>query len=462
MTTMIWKVCLPLLLCLLLHVRLGAQMATVAVETQSADDVARWIEQLNADEFLVREEATVRLVAVGAPVIEPLLAAIREDGRRPEVNLRAVYVFKRLALAGDDQLAEASRQALEKVAAMRLGTATQKATETLASLQFIRQVRAFDALVKLGAKTIPENTQHMSYVEGFEFGEQWRGSADDLARLRYLPQLRTMLMSGEQVNDDWLDHLSHVDQLMALTVHRASISGQGIERLVPLQNLRWIEIRYAPIGDESVEILSKLGAANYLRLYGTNISPQGAERLRQALPMTDVDVRAGAFLGIGGDVHPLGVQIREVREDSSAHAAGLLQGDIIVTYEGKRVDDFKGLTALIALNRPKDEVAIQFVRNAESVAVSRLRRDTEPLGITAQPHGLGCEVTDVVAQSFALQVGVRKGDVIHRLNNIPLQDVAHLERLFAAVPQGEPVMIDFARRLDLRTIRVVLGEFQKN
>jgi S1-C subfamily serine protease len=137
-----------------------------------------------------------------------------------------------------------------------------------------------------------------------------------------------------------------------------------------------------------------------------------------------------------------------------------LQSDIVVTYEGQRVGDFDGLTALIALNRPKDVVTLQFVRNPEAVAVSRIRREEEPLGITAKNHELGCEVTEVAANSYAAAVGIQKGDVIHRLNNAPLENFQHLEKLFTAQAVGDPVMIDFARRLQLRTLQVELGEFR--
>src|SRR4029079_7308504 len=125
-----------------------------------------------------------------------------------------------------------------------------------------------------------------------------------------------------------------------------------------------------------------------------SITPDGAAELQNRFGRgVEVDHRLGAFLGISAGIHPLGCMITEVRAKTAASGAGLMLGDIIVTYSGSRVYDFEGLTKLISLNRPKDEVELQFVRNVEIRSGIRVKRDTDKLGIVGQDHPLGSEVT---------------------------------------------------------------------
>jgi S1-C subfamily serine protease len=246
---------------------------------------------------------------------------------------------------------------------------------------------------------------------------------------------------------------------LILEVNRASISSQGIVHLRNAASLRLIEIRYVPLADDAVPELMKLTAATHMKLYGTQITPEGADRIQRALPTTIVDVRAGAFLGIGGDVHSLGVIVLDVRDRTSAQAAGLLQGDVIVTYEGQRVEDFTGLTALIAKNLPKDVVTIQYVRNPELRAATRVRHEGDVLGIEGEAHVVGCKITKVAEDSLASQLGLRPGEVVFRLNDTAVQSPEHLAQLFAAIRVGEPLLVEFAPRLEVRTARVELGEW---
>jgi hypothetical protein len=441
-----------------------AQQPPAAAEPPSEaaatnDEIARWIEQLDADEFLEREDATEKLVLAGTRVIHPLLAAMQAQSR-PELNIRAVYVFKQLALADDGNIEETARQALEKVASLRMGTATQKANETLAALSVIRQQRAFEALVKLGAKTEPDNIHQVEYLEWLEIGEQWKGSDEDLGRLQWLPNVSRIRLRGDKVNDKWLEYAARVPNLVILEVNRATISAQGIANLRNAASLRLVEVRYAPLADDAVEQLMTLTAATHMKLYGTQITPAAAERLQKALPTTIIDVRAGAFLGIGGDVHSLGVIILDVRDDTSAQSAGLLQGDVIVRYEGQRVEDFTGLTALIAKNLPKDVVTIQYVRNPEPRVATRVRSEkNQTLGIQGEAHVIGCKIAKVEENSLASELGLRAGEVIFRLNDTAVENPEHLEQLFAAIPLGEAVVLEFAPRLDVRSAKVTLGEW---
>jgi hypothetical protein len=101
--------------------------------------VANLIQQLDADEFSLREEASRRLLALGTEAVPELAKAAQH--RNMEVSTRAFDIFKSFVVAEDAVLQAKSRQALKEIAALRdtaeknkddaLATAAATATEIL-------------------------------------------------------------------------------------------------------------------------------------------------------------------------------------------------------------------------------------------------------------------------------------------------------------------------------------------
>jgi S1-C subfamily serine protease len=108
-----------------------------------------------------------------------------------------------------------------------------------------------------------------------------------------------------------------------------------------------------------------LKSASEIKVYGTAMSKQGAERLAEALTGAKVDHREGGFLGVGCQPHPLGCLVALVRPQTAAAKAGLTPGDVIIKYGGKATPDFERLTELISANRPGDTVALEYLRGSE-------------------------------------------------------------------------------------------------
>jgi S1-C subfamily serine protease len=134
-----------------------------------------------------------------------------------------------------------------------------------------------------------------------------------------------------------------------------------------LKNLRTLTVLYCPIGDAAVESLGAMGGLAALRLYGTGVTTEGKDQLVQSLRGTRVDVRRGAFLGIGCDPTQPGCVIYTVRPNTAAEKAGLQIGDLIEKYEAQPVQNFEELTAAIARNGPGDVVSVEIVRGDETL-----------------------------------------------------------------------------------------------
>ncbi len=76
----------------------AAQEAQEAEATTSSAEIAKLIQQLNAEDFKLREQATSELVEAGLSALAPLEAVLAEKESPPETKMRAEQVLKVLRL----------------------------------------------------------------------------------------------------------------------------------------------------------------------------------------------------------------------------------------------------------------------------------------------------------------------------------------------------------------------------
>jgi len=87
-------------------------------------------------------------------------------------------------------------------------------------------------------------------------------------------------------------------------------------------------------------------------------APTGGERRASLGTMPD--------FGFSGP----GVRVQQVMPESAAEAAGLLDGDILVAFDGEPVTDLRGYSALLKGKNPGDSVEVTVLRDGEEVTVS--------------------------------------------------------------------------------------------
>lgn len=334
----------------------------------SMEQVKKWVTDLDSERFYDREVATEKLVDAGAVAVGPVAEAAASNNL--EVTTRGMYILQELALSVDAETEEAAHGALKTMAESR-GTATgRRAAATLAKLNAIRHDRALNDLKRLGATVGIASSQFgLPVVERrlIEIGEKWRGEDKDLARLGWLRDVDELKIHGSRVNDDWLKHVAKVTGLDTLTIKRAEVTDAGIKQLAGMRELRTLALMYLPITDNSLQTLKEFQDFEKIKIYGCKITPTGADELDEALTVTEVDYRRGAFLGIAClEDHPQCV-IYKVTLNGAAQKAGLMPNDVIYEYEGKRVGNFESLTALIAKNVQGDKVTMKILRNEQKL-----------------------------------------------------------------------------------------------
>jgi hypothetical protein len=250
------------------------------------------------------------------------------------------------------------------------GTSTgRRAAAMLSRLAILRQRRALDELQELGARVYTPNVeigrQMVFGVLTVEIDDQFKGDLQDLARLKWLPEVEQLVFDGPQVKDEWLAPLKQMGSLSYITLKRAEITDAGLAHLSDVPQLHHLRILYCPITDLGLARLKKLKVLAALTLFGTRVTPAGAQQLATDLAAVDIDYRRGAFLGIGGSGHPQGFIVSTVHANSAAARVGMQSGDLIVKFDGEKVIDFTELTALIGRHEPGDKVRLEVLRGGK-------------------------------------------------------------------------------------------------
>ncbi len=424
--------------------------------------VETWIQQLDANSFDVRGDATQKLIDAGQIAIEPLYQALQGSGL--EVTTRGIYVLRELALSGDTTTEDEAIKTLERIAALRVTSAARRAQESLDDLDEVRQTRAVDRLRALGAQI-----QSMDGGLGLHsvpnyivtIGPEWTGTMDDLARLEWLKDLQQLTVVGPQVNDQWLELISRLKPILSLVIKRADVSKQGVARLVSLKNLQSLDLMYCEVGDDSIDHLAALTGVRILRIYGTDISPEGSERLKAALAQAEVDYKQGAFLGVRCQQQPFPCEVTQVTDDTAADAAGVEVGDIIIGYRGKPVRDFEDLRVLISENRAGETVPFEVMRGAEPIDVILGKKADVPLGIEeGEPGPLGLSVSKVSADSVVAQAGIRADDVIVSFGEHRVDTLDGLKARYAQLGNGTGEVCRILRGAKVIKMEATLGEWE--
>jgi len=171
-----------------------------------------------------------------------------------------------------------------------------------------------------------------------------------------------------------------------------------------------------------------------------------------------------------------GVVVCDVLPDGPADSAGLKVGDVVLSADDRRIDTVTALTAAMYLH-PLDEVLKMVVKRGNEqktlfipVIEARNSMDrlvdevdpekslVEPLGILAvnldaqfqsvigelrNPNGV--VVIARAAQLLGPDTGLKTGDVIHSVNNLPIDSVGSLRAALKDLKSSSPVVLQIER-----------------
>lgn len=158
-----------------------------------------------------------------------------------------------------------------------------------------------------------------------------------------------------------------------------------------------------------------------------------------------------------------GVYVADVVEGSSAAAAGLVKGDVIINADGKKITKMSELQELLSKKRPGDEVNIVYLHNKNKKSKTILLKnaqgntkvvktaDLDVLGASFRPISeqqkkdldisFGLEVTKV-SKGAIKDGGIGEGFIMQYANDAPLKSISDLQELVkSASTSKDPVLI---------------------
>jgi serine protease Do len=168
-----------------------------------------------------------------------------------------------------------------------------------------------------------------------------------------------------------------------------------------------------------------------------------------------------------GMSQPHGALVAKVLPDSPAMKAGLRRGDVIVAFNGKKIDESASLPPIVGSTKVGVDVPVDIIRDRKQIQVmvrlGELPEEVSTAGHTRthpqKTNRLGISVTALsddqkkeleldngvlvqrVVEGAASRAGVSKGDVILSINNEPVTGVRQFGKLVDALPAGKSVAV---------------------
>jgi serine protease Do len=163
---------------------------------------------------------------------------------------------------------------------------------------------------------------------------------------------------------------------------------------------------------------------------------------------------------------PHGALVARVLEGSPAEAGGVLEGDVITSFNGEAIDLSSELPHLVGRAPAGSDAVLQIVREGQEISLTlaigeladRLGNPVVSAGsdggssrlglaVEAVPDavrerlGISGGVRVVAATGAAEEAGIRAGDVITRLNNREVNDSQSLQTISEELPSGRSVPV---------------------
>ncbi len=180
-----------------------------------------------------------------------------------------------------------------------------------------------------------------------------------------------------------------------------------------------------------------------------------------------------------------GALVSSVNPGDPADAAGIKQGDIIVSFDGKRINEMNDLPRIVAATTPGRSVPVAVLRDGqektlyakvgtktEEEAVEAEIKEEQPprtdkrIGISAHeitpevakrlgvPDTEGVVIMSVKPESPAGLANLRRGDIIKEVNKKPVKNLSEYKKAVAALEKSDVVL--FLIKRGNSTVYVIL------
>lgn len=222
---------------------------------------------------------------------------------------------------------------------------------------------------------------------------------------------------------------------------------------------------YAPTG-----VFSGIGFAipvnNAKKIMKDLIEKGFVERSWMGIEIIEIDDVIAQQFGLSSTK---GALINQVIPDGPAEKAGFKRGDVIVEFDGKKVESVPALQEMVAATAPKKKVNVEIVRGGKKQTLSLVTASMptqpgeKPQGKTSSDgkkeepdthEWMGAKfveaegkvvVADVPANSVAAEAGLAEGDEVHAVNRMEVSSIKDLKKAAGTVKLKDGVVFDITR-----------------
>ncbi len=181
----------------------------------------------------------------------------------------------------------------------------------------------------------------------------------------------TLMLVGDNASDETMKRVEGLTRLQTLRISNGKVSGAGLAHAAKLPALHTLWIENTPLGDRDVEQLVRLESVSNFVLHGTDISGMGLQRMQSLLEKAkreaNVDYHRGGLFGVTGSPLVERCIISMVVPESAAASAEIQPGDVIVKFDGRPIENFQSLQAVVSQCPPGELLEVQIERDGKTI-----------------------------------------------------------------------------------------------
>lgn len=342
----------------------AATLATAAPSDATTDAISQWIAELDSENYEAREAAGKKLAEVGLPAVEPLKQAAMNGNL--EVTVRAVEALENIYRTAGKQYQAVQTRIIEQSAEDAAEAADKDDKDedindpSNLEQPFIRNLEEFGISVEPYSQSIDAAERALEEIAA----STNRSAASRAARI---------LGTNYKVRE--LRALGEITRLGGIVepTRKNMPPNLGARGAIAAQDLAggyFIRIgKNWTGGDDGVKHIERLTQLTVLYVIrGTPISEKALADLKLKLPNLTIQTRGDAYLGIRAQAAQfgnIGCMVEDAPVGGPAHRVGIRPGDTIISFDGKRINDFPSLLKIIEEHAPGDKIKAELIRDVQ-------------------------------------------------------------------------------------------------